>query len=388
MSTQTRRSRVAVLGPGDDADSIPEPTPDYRRVHHRLAVANRLATRLAPVLDPLEVCRATVDELHVAFDYYFAVVQRLDPDGVLRVVAGAGPLTADSADYLAWEQPIDTGVNGRVARTGQPALVPDTRHDPDYLRRDPRSDPGSELSVPIHVAGEVWGVLNLEEVATGAFDETDLLLADTVAAQVGAALHRAALTRELENAFGATLGMLSDVLETKDAYTAHHADEVKLLAERVAERLGVTGEALRRVQYGALLHDIGKIGVPSELLGKPGPLDPDERKVMERHSEIGADLLARIPFFAEVAPLVRWSHERWDGGGYPDGLTGEQTPLGARIVAACDAFHAMTSDRPYRSALPVEVAVDELNRGAGTQFDPAVVEALVEVTTPQRAGGG
>ena len=350
---------------------------DYERVHHRLVVTNRLATRLAPLLDPAAVCRLTVDELHVAFDYYFAVVQRLDPDGVLRVVAGAGPLTDDSSDYLAWEQPISNGVNGRVARTGEPALVPDTRHDPDYLRRDPRHDPGSELSVPIRVNGEIWGILNLEEVQTGAFDETDLLLADTVAAQVGAAVHRAELVGELEHAFSATLGMLSDVLETKDAYTAHHASEVKLLADRVCERLGVTGEALRRVQYGALLHDVGKIGVPSELLAKPGPLDPDERKVMERHAEIGADLLERIPFFADTAPLVRWSHERWDGGGYPDGLVAEQAPLGARIVAACDAYHAMTSDRPYRKALPSSVAVEELERGAGTQFDPAVVEALV-----------
>jgi putative nucleotidyltransferase with HDIG domain len=223
----------------------------------------------------------------------------------------------------------------------------------------------------------VWGVLNLEQLAVGAFDDDDLLLADTVAAQVGAALHRAALSGELERAFMTTLGALSDALESKDAYTADHAEQVAELADRVGNRLGLGGGDLRALRYAALLHDIGKVGVRTEVLTKPGRLTVGEYEEIKAHTVIGAGILARIPFFAEVHPLVRSAHERWDGGGYPDGLAGDRIPLGARIISACDAFHAMTSDRPYRAALGRAAAVEQLRNHAGTQFDPVVAAALL-----------
>jgi diguanylate cyclase (GGDEF)-like protein len=352
----------------------------------RLAVAARLATKLAPLDEPAAIAHAAVDELHSAFGFFLAVIQRLDADETLRVVAAAGPL-ADHDDFLAYEQPIQEGVNGRVARTGQPAIITDTTTDPDYLRRDPRSDPGSELSLPIIVDGRIWGVMNLEQLATHAFGDDDLLLADAVAAQVGAALHRAALTQELETSFATTLGVLADVLETKDAYTADHADVVADLALQAGRSLGLIDTELRQLRYCALLHDIGKIGVRSDLLIKPGRLTPDEFEEIKEHSAIGDALLRRIPLLTEVAPLVRAVHERYDGAGYPDGLTGDAIPLAARIVAVCDALHAMTSDRPYREARPVSIALSELRRCAGSQFDADVVDAVVtaHATAAERA---
>jgi diguanylate cyclase (GGDEF)-like protein/putative nucleotidyltransferase with HDIG domain len=347
----------------------------------RLAVAARLATKLAPLTDPTSAAQCAVDELHSAFGFFLAVIQRLDEhDATLRVVAAAGPL-ADSADFLAHEQPLHEGVNGRVARTGQAASIPDTTNDPDYLRRDPRTDPGSELSLPITVDGRIWGVLNLEQVATHAFGDDDLLLADAVAAQVGAALHRCRLLEELEASFATTLGVLADALETKDAYTADHADHVAELALATGRRLGLDDAALKALRYCALLHDIGKIGIRSDLLTKPDRLTPDEFEEIKEHSAIGAALLARIPLLTDVAPLVRAVHERYDGGGYPDGLRGDAIPLAARIVAVCDALHAMTSDRPYRTARPLATALAELQRCAATQFDPAVVAAVVQTAT-------
>jgi putative nucleotidyltransferase with HDIG domain len=149
------------------------------------------------------------------------------------------------------------------------------------------------------------------------------------------------------------------------------------VAVRVGRRLGLSDEDLRTLRYGALLHDIGKIGVRSEVLNKPGALTLEEFEEMKQHTVIGARMLERIPFFAAVRPIVRSAHERWDGDGYPDGLAGEDIPLAARIVCACDAFHAITSDRPYRKARSVEHAVEELRSNAGTQFDPRVVEALI-----------
>ncbi len=343
----------------------------------RLLVASRLATSLSSCHTVADVAGEAVRQLHQSFDYYLAVVQRLDPDGMLRVVAGAGPLAEEMTDFLAVEQPVEVGVNGRVARCGRAAMVNDTRLDSDYLSRNPRTDPGSELSLPIVVAGSTWGVMNLEQEEPGAFAEQDLLLAQIVASQVGMAIYRCQLVGELEGAFLTTVGVLADAVELQDAYTADHANEVADLAARVGKRMGVRGAELDRLRYGALLHDVGKIGVPGEILRKPGPLTAAERERMDEHTAIGARMLERIPFLAPVAPLVRSAHERFDGGGYPDGLAGEQIPRGAMIIATCDAFHAMTSNRSYRRAMNETDAIRELEAHAGTQFDPAVVAALV-----------
>jgi putative nucleotidyltransferase with HDIG domain len=344
----------------------------------RLLVASRLATSLSRAASVETVARETVRTLHESFDYYLAVVQRLDPDGVLRVVALAGPSAAEVENLLAHGQRVEVGVNGRVARTGRPALVNDTSVDPDYLGRADGKNPGSQLSLPIVVAESNWGVLNLEQRARGAFDEEDLLLAHVVAGQIGAAIHRCQLVSELEDAFLTTIGVISDAVELQDSYTASHANEVAELAVRVGERLGVDGAELDRLRYGALLHDVGKIGIPAEILRKPGPLTDEERGRMDEHTAIGARMLERIPFLAPVAPLVRSAHERHDGGGYPDGLAGEQIPRGAMVIATCDAFHAMTSDRTYRKAMSVTAAEAELRDHAGTQFEPSVVEALLD----------
>jgi HD-GYP domain-containing protein (c-di-GMP phosphodiesterase class II) len=144
--------------------------------------------------------------------------------------------------------------------------------------------------------------------------------------------------------------------------------------------VGLDDAQRRRVEFGALLHDIGKIAVPKEIVNKPGPLDDAEWAVIRTHTVEGQRMLERVGgLMADVGVVVRASHERWDGGGYPDGLAGEGIPVEARIVCCCDAFSAMTTNRPYRPAMPVADALDELRRCAGTQFDPAMVTALVAV---------
>ena len=338
--------------------------------------------RLTELRDPREIAQTVVRELHSAFGYYLAVIHRLDGDDTLRILDGAGRLAEHAANFLAWEQPVASGVNGRVARTGVLSLVDDTALDPDYLGSHAREagagrDPGSELSVPIHVNGRVWGVLNLEQEQTHAFDEYDVMLAEAVVAQTGAALYRCALLDEMEQTFSRTLGVLCDALESKDTYTADHAEEVSMLALATADQLGFKGGQRRDLRYAALLHDIGKIGVRSELLTKPRSLTDEEYLEIQAHSEIGASLLERIPMLAQIAPMVRAVHERWDGDGYPDKLAGTAIPLESRIVAICDAWHAMTSDRPYRKALPRADALAELTRCSGSQFDPEAVLAFL-----------
>jgi hypothetical protein len=178
---------------------------------------------------------------------------------------------------------------------------------------------------------------------------------------------------ELHSANDAMLTAFSESLELRDQETKGHSQRVVHYSRALAVALGLSPEAIKAVIHGALLHDIGKIGVRDAILHKPGALTAEERAEIQRHVEIGHRMIAHIPFLAPAALLVRHHHERWDGRGYPDGLAGEAIPLGARIFAVADTFDAMTSDRPYRAALSWEAALDELQQCAGTQFDPQVV---------------
>jgi HD-GYP domain-containing protein (c-di-GMP phosphodiesterase class II) len=347
-------------------------------LHAQLKLAARLTARLAATNDVQEMAALVVEELHGTFAFYLAAVQRLDDDGVLRLIAGSGALAEVMTEFLLLEQSLHSGINGRVARSGVSALVVDTRADDDYIVRDPDTDPRSELSVPISVDGSVWGVLNIEAPEPQAFSQADVVLVEAIAASLGSSLHRAVLVTDLEQTFTTTLTALMSTVEAKDAYTASHEQQVAELAERVALRLGTPASRARDVRYAALLHDVGKVAVPSEILLKPGPLDESEWVTMQSHASVGGELVARIEAFAHLAPAVRGSHERWDGNGYPDGLAGEEIPLAARIIAACDTWEAMTTDRPYRSARAPHEAREELSRVAGAQLDAQVVAALLD----------
>ncbi|HXQ00451.1 MAG TPA: HD domain-containing phosphohydrolase [Solirubrobacteraceae bacterium] len=344
----------------------------------QLRAAARLTARLAATREVEEMARLVVDELHETFAFYLAAVQRLDDDGLLRLIAGRGQLAEVMTEFLLVEQSVREGVNGRVARSGVTALVPDTRRDPDYISRDPETDPRSELSVAIMVDGAVWGVLNIEAVEAGALSEADAVLVEAIATSLGSALHRAELIADIERSFTTTLAVVTSTVEAKDDYTACHGSDVAELAERVALRMGLSMKEAREVHYAAMLHDVGKIAVPSEILCKEGPLTEDEWVVMRTHTVVGAELVERIDAFAHLAPAIRSSHERIDGMGYPDGLAGERIPLAARIVAACDTYDAMVTDRPYRAARSSAQAREELLRACGSQLDESVVAVLLE----------
>jgi len=184
----------------------------------------------------------------------------------------------------------------------------------------------------------------------------------------------------LSEAYQGTALLLGDVVEADDAYTGSHSRGVVELSLAVGDRLGLGFEQRRNVEFAALLHDVGKIAVPDEIINKEGPLDEAEWEVMRRHTIEGERMLKRIGgVLAEVGKIVRASHEDFDGSGYPDGLAGEEIPVEARIVTCCDAFSAMTTTRSYRKAMDIEAALAELHRCAGTQFDPRVVDVLVEL---------
>jgi putative nucleotidyltransferase with HDIG domain len=197
------------------------------------------------------------------------------------------------------------------------------------------------------------------------------------------ALERGARMRqaiELSRAYRGTTLLLSDVLEADDEYTGVHSRGVVSLSIAVADAMGLDSADRRNVEFGALLHDVGKIAVPKEIINKPGPLTDDEWIVIKTHTIEGQRMLDRVGgLLSQVGRIVRSSHEKWDGTGYPDGLVGDEIPVGSAIVCCCDAFNAMTTDRSYRDAMSLDEAIDELKENSGTQFSPAVVDALLRV---------
>ena len=197
-----------------------------------------------------------------------------------------------------------------------------------------------------------------------------------IVAQAGALEDALALR---ERTYDATLTALTSALDFRDNETGGHSDRVVAYMELLLEQMNIRGGELATLRRGALLHDIGKIGVPDNVLRKPTALSEPEWAVMKRHPEFGARIISGIPFLEDVARIVRHHHERWDGMGYPDGLKGDRIPLGARIFAVGDSFDAMTSDRPYRRGLLIDAAREEIRRCANSQFDPAVVTAFLSI---------
>ena len=189
---------------------------------------------------------------------------------------------------------------------------------------------------------------------------------------------------ELSHAYRGTALLLGDMVEADDAYTGLHSQDVVSLVLQVADGLGLDGDARRDAELTALLHDVGKVRIAKSIINKAGPLTDDERAIINTHTIEGQMMLEKVGgLLGRVGRLVRSCHERWDGHGYPDGLAAEDIPLVARIVCTCDAFSAMTTDRSYRKALSDDDAVAELRRGAGSQFDPGIVDALIAVLSAQ-----
>ncbi len=234
---------------------------------------------------------------------------------------------------------------------------------------------------PLRNDGALEGFISVRDPASESEHTVEeiLRLLGGISYQAAVALERARNYESLEETFVSTVEALANALEANDEYTSSHTRWITDMALRLGEALGFESAELKRLELGALFHDIGKIGIPTSILQKPGPLSPDERKIIEMHPELGERILEPIGRLTEVRKVVRSCHERWDGGGYPDGKAADEIPFDARIILVCDAFHAMTTDRPYRKRLSVEEACRRLREGSGTQFDPAVVDVFLSL---------
>ncbi len=339
-----------------------------------LELSLALADRLSGATAEREVYAGAVEEIRRAFGCDAVhLVEVVDERLVVR--KELGPFRTPAG----WSQGLDSGLMGRCLRDGEPVLASDTSREPQYRTSPSTRDMRSELVVPLTVAGEPWGVLDLQDAAVDAFTAEDARLLESVAAQVGGALTAIGLYERLDRAYVGTAEALSEALEAKDSYTARHSRSIAENAVSVGRRLDIEGGELRMLRYAAAFHDIGKLAISREVLNKPGPLSAEEWAEMARHTIVGERILAPIEFLAPIRPIVRSAHERWDGAGYPDGLAGEESPLSARILFACDADDAMTTDRAYRAAMPAAEARRNLLTAGGSQLDPKIVQALLEV---------
>jgi putative nucleotidyltransferase with HDIG domain len=238
----------------------------------------------------------------------------------------------------------------------------------------------SVLCVLLRTPRRALGVLHLDRGPLQTpFTPEDLNLADAMAANVSAGIESAQLLQKREELFLNLITLLAQAVELRDDYTGGHTDRVTKYAEMLAREMSLSKSDLNWIRLGTPLHDIGKIGIDDAILRKPGALTPAEFKIMQTHTVKGAVILGTIPDLAPVIPIVRSHHERWDGKGYPDGLTGQNIPRLARIVAVADTFDAMTSDRPYRKGMTSEIAFAEVEKQGGKQFDPECASAFLKI---------
>jgi GAF domain-containing protein len=287
-------------------------------------------------------------------------------------------------DLLGTRVGADEGVVGQVLVSGRPAVLADYRAlVGTSIIEDEVARPG--IAVPIWTGSTVGGVLCGAIVRYDRqFDEHDLEIMTELAELAAAALEHNRMRQHYDATVHAHVEALAAAMDMRDHRTAAHSEDVVGLARQVGMLLELEPTALLELEFAARLHDVGKIQVPDAVLNKPGPLEPEENDVIRCHAAWGAETLSRIPGLEAVATIVRFHHERWDGAGYPDGISGPRIPLASRIISACDAYGAMTCDRPYRDAMSPAEALDEIRAGAGRQFDPSVVAALIDTLARRR----
>ena len=367
-----RASRRVTMASSEDAGVSRAGDPD-RRQRWR-AVAGDIGLAVTRQLEPISAGAIAAREIRDVLDLEFCSILRLVADGQLQVLASSG------GSDEAWKE-ARTGSVGRALREKRSILDDKEASRRDADLRASELDPataGCELAVPLIVGGRAWGVICCRAEGSR-MDDIDAGLVSSVADHLASSIRAGDLYEQLTESMIGTAESLAAALEAKDSYTADHARSIAELAVEVGRELGLPESSIEDLRYAGIFHDVGKIAVPDALLNKPDSLTDAEFKVVMEHPVVGAEILAPVPFLYGVRTIVRHAHEHWDGSGYPDGLSGPQIPLGARIVLAVDAYHAMTSDRPYRARMSHDDACEELRTHSGSQFDPEVIDAFLAV---------
>jgi putative nucleotidyltransferase with HDIG domain len=273
------------------------------------------------------------------------------------------------------------GIAWQVAHTGKPLIVNDVSRDPNF-RGNIDNITGfvtkSIICVPLVTHHKTMGVLEVLNKLDGSdFNDQDIHVIVPVALTAAMAIENTRLQQTILDAYKSTISTLAAAIDAKDPYTRGHSQRVMEFTLLAGSSLSLPVEEMETLEYAGILHDIGKIVIDARILNKPDTLTPSEWNIIRKHPVIGANLLNKIPFLEKASNFVLYHHERYNGEGYPDGLKGEEIPMGARLIAVADAFDSMTTDRSYRPALGIDHSISELRGCAGTQFCPVAVEAFI-----------
>lgn len=347
----------------------------HQRVRE-LTALNQLAFALGSNIELDAVLEGALEQVVEVTSADSGSIMLLDKEGVLTIAASIG---IDEKIAATTRIPVGEGIAGWVAACKEPLTLEGSSHS-EIGRELLRDDLSSAICAPVMSKDSVIGVLSVSRKRPSeSFTSENMHVVTSFAGQLGVAVENARLYTDLENTFLGTISALAAAVDAKDPYTAGHSSEVTTLAVSLAEALGLEPAEIQTIRIAATLHDIGKIGIDGAILLKPGRLTDAEREMINRHPAIGADILAPLEFLREAVPMVLFHHERYGGGGYPSGISGEAIPFGARIIAVADAFNAMVSDRPYREGLSLEAAMREVRVNAGTQFDPVVADTFLKL---------
>ena len=338
-----------------------------------------IGVQLASTLDLARVLELALQKAEELCHAESSSIWELDDEKnelFFRVVRGRA-----AGEIQSLRVPLGRGIVGSVARSGKAEIVNEVVQDPRWSGdRDPHFTTRNILTVPLIARGEVIGVLQLLNRGGGeGFTQDDLRRMQLFAGILAAAVQNARLYADQKRTFLEMVTALSEAIERRDPYTGGHVRRVVTYSVLLGQEMGLPLEQLEELRLAAILHDIGKIAVPDQILRKPDRLDADEVKVMERHTVDGAEMVGRIRSLRHLVPGIRNHHERLDGRGYPDRLVGDDLPLIPRIIGVADTFDAMTTDRPYRRALTPAAAAAEIARLAGAQFCPHVAAAFARL---------
>lgn len=369
--------------PGGEQDSGA-----LQRKIHTLTSLLEVGKKISSTLDLEEVLHRSFESVEEVLNAERSSVWRLNPGGraLSFFMARGEGLNEDALRDVTMK--VGEGIVGHVAEVRKPLVIEDAPSDPrwsDKVDRQLGFHTRSILCVPLEAHGRLLGVIQLLNRKDGeAFTREDSENLQNLGAQIAVAMENASLYEEKRRTFFGLLALLAEVIERRDAYTGGHVQRVVSYSIAIGKQLNMRDAELDTLKMAAILHDIGKIGIEDRILNKPGKLTEEEENRMKEHVVIGSQILGSSPLLRDIVPGVRHHHERYDGTGYPDGLKGEQIPLEARIITVADTFDAMTTTRPYRTKLEAETALKELERFAGEQFCPEVVNAFQEALANEK----
>jgi HD-GYP domain-containing protein (c-di-GMP phosphodiesterase class II) len=347
-----------------------------------LTALNQLAYALGANIELESVLDAAMEQVVAVTNADSGSIMLLDEeDRTLSIAVSRGiPQRIVAETRIA----VGEGIAGWVAAKREALILVDDT-DPRFRDDLNRDEIVSAISAPVICKDTVIGVINVNRRGSAElFTSENLNVVSSFAGQMAVVIENARLYRDLENTILGTIGALAAAVDAKDPYTFGHSNDVTEYAVAIAEKLGFVDSEIQTVRIAATLHDIGKIGIDGAILNKPGQLTDEERAAMNRHPAIGADILAPLDFLRDAVPSILFHHECYSGGGYPSGISGEAIPMGARIISVADSYNAMVSDRPYRKAMDREHAVKELLDNSGTQFDPVVVRAMLDLLAQEK----